>query len=449
MTSVRILFIQLGCSKNRVDGEIMIGAIEKAGHVMVDNEDDADVIIINTCGFIEDAKKEAIDEIVKAISYEDKKVIVTGCLAQRYKDEVMENFPEIYGVVGVFDIDKIVDTLSGAIKGEKVTYFSSQELLNADLNNRTLTTPFYYSYLKIADGCSNYCSYCTIPKIRGKYTSRKIEELVEEAKLLANSGVSELIIIAQDTSRYGLDIYKEKMLVPLLRELEKIEGFEWIRLHYLYPEAVTSELIDYIRDSKKVLPYFDIPLQHINDRILKLMNRRTAKADIIRLINEIKEKIPNAVIRTSLISGFPTETEKEHKELLSFVKKGYIDRLGVFAFSSEEGTKASKIKGKIPKLTKNTRKDEIMEAANKVSLSKNKKKKNSSYAVLIEGYDTVNNVWFGRTYMDSPEIDGTVYFTSNANHEFGDYVNVKITACDAYDFVGAAQNMSVGAAHTR
>ena len=437
MTS-KILFIQLGCSKNRVDGEVMIGALTLAGHLMVDNENEADVIIINTCGFIEDAKKEAIEEILNAVSY-NKKVIVTGCLAQRYKDEIMENFPELYGVIGVFDIDKIVDAVNSAVKNERVTYFESTELLNADLNNRVLTTPFYYSYLKIADGCSNYCSYCTIPKIRGKYISRTIEELAEEAKILAGSGVSELIVIAQDTSRYGIDIYKEKMIVPLLRELEKIDGFVWIRLHYLYPEAVTSELIDYIRDSKKVVPYFDIPLQHINDRILKLMNRRTTKKEILGMLAEIREKIPHAVIRTSLISGFPTETVDEHNQLKAFVKKGYIDRLGVFAFSSEEGTKAAKIKGKISKSIKNKRRDEIMELAKAVSLSKNKKKKNTSCVVLIEGYDTVNKVWFGRSYMDSPEIDGTIYFKSLENHEFGDYVTVKITACDAYDLAGEHQ----------
>ena len=436
---IKFLFIQLGCSKNRVDGEIMISSLSQAGAIPVDNEDDADVIIINTCGFIEDAKKEAIEEILSAVDTE-KKVIVTGCLAQRYKNEIMENIPEVSGVVGVFDIDKITECVYNAVKNQKTDFFDTKKsVLYEDVRSRVLTTPFYYSFLKIADGCSNGCSYCTIPKIRGKYVSEPIEKLVKEAKWLSENGITELIVIAQDTSRYGLDIYGEKKLTALLNELEKIEGFKWIRLHYLYPEAITDEMLDYIKNSKKIIPYFDIPIQHINDRILSLMNRKVSKNDIINLFEKIKTKMPGSVIRTSLISGFPSETIEEHNELLEFVKKGYFDRLGVFPYSSEEGTQASRIKGKIPKKERQRRADEIMQAQMEISLNKNKIKKGKTFDVLVEGIDTINNIYFGRTYMDSPEIDGTVYFSSENPCDIGDYVKVKITDCDNYDLTGESE----------
>lgn len=433
---IKFLFIQLGCSKNRVDGEIMISSLCENGALPVDNEDDADVIIINTCGFIEDAKKEAIDEILSAIATQ-KKVIVTGCLAQRYKKEILENFPEIFGVVGVFDTDKIVNCVANAVNGEKNEYFETKKAIPfEDVRPRVLTTPFYYSFLKIADGCSNGCSYCTIPKIRGKYVSEPLEKLVKEANFLSENGVTELIVIAQDTSRYGLDLYGEKKLTALLEKLEEIDGFKWIRLHYLYPEAVTDELLDFIANSKKVIPYFDIPIQHINDRILELMNRKTSKEEIIALLKKIKTKIPQSVLRTSLISGFPSETLEEHLELLDFVKQGWFDRLGVFPYSREEGTKASQITKKVRRSEKNRRADEIMKAQMEISLLKNRKKIDKTYEVLVEGIDTVNNIYFGRTYMDSPDIDGTVYFTANSPVDIGEYVNVKITAYDNYDLTG-------------
>lgn len=433
---IKFLFIQLGCSKNRVDGEIMISSLCENGAIPVDNEDDADVIIINTCGFIEDAKKEAIDEILSAIATQ-KKVIVTGCLAQRYKKEILENFPEVFGVVGVFDTDKIANCVANAVNGEKNEYFETKKAIPfEDVRPRVLTTPFYYSFLKIADGCSNGCSYCTIPKIRGKYVSEPLEKLVKEANFLSENGVTELIVIAQDTSRYGLDLYNEKKLTELLEKLEEIDGFKWIRLHYLYPEAVTDELLDFIANSKKVIPYFDIPIQHINDRILALMNRKTSKEEIIALLKKIKAKIPQSVLRTSLISGFPSETLEEHLELLDFVKQGWFDRLGVFPYSREEGTKASQITKKVRRSEKNRRADEIMKAQMEISLLKNRKKIDKTYEVLVEGIDTVNNIYFGRTYMDSPDIDGTVYFTANSPVDIGEYVNVKITAYDNYDLTG-------------
>ncbi len=433
--NISFLFIQLGCSKNRVDGERMISALAEAGGIPVDTEDKADVIIINTCGFIEDAKTEAIAEILNAVE-SGKRVIVAGCLAQRYKEEITENIPEVDAVVGIFDTDKIVEAVAKAAEGKKSAWYDSKKLKPSCTEPRVLTTPFYYSYLKIADGCSNGCSYCTIPKIRGKFVSEPMEKIVKEAEWLAENSVTELMVIAQDTSRYGLDLYGEKKLSELIKKLDEVEFIKWIRLHYLYPEAITDELLTTIANSKKILPYFDIPIQHINNRILSLMNRRTTKEEIISLFKKIKKLMPDSVIRTSLISGFPSETEEEHKELLEFVKEGHFDRLGVFPYSTEEGTKASKIKGKLTKKVKKARADEIMAAQSEISLKKNRRKIGKTFEVLVEGYDTVNDVYFGRTYMDSPEIDGTVYFKSDTKTDIGEYVNVKISDCDNYDLIG-------------
>lgn len=435
INGIKFLFIQLGCSKNRVDGERMISQLINADAVPVDTDEKADVIIINTCGFIEDAKKEAISEILNAVET-GKKVIVAGCLAQRYKEEILLNIPEADAVVGIFDTDKITDAVYEAINGKKSTWYDSKKLAPSCTTPRTLTTPFYYSYLKIADGCSNGCSYCTIPRIRGKFVSEPMEKVIEEAKWLSENSVTEIMVIAQDTSRYGLDLYGEKKLPELLKKLDEIEYIKWIRLHYLYPEAITDELLLTIKNSKKILPYFDIPIQHINNRILSLMNRKTTKEEIISLINKIKKLMPESIIRTSLISGFPSETEEEHNELLEFVKEGYFDRLGVFPYSTEEGTKASKIKGKLTKKIKNARAGEIMKAQSEISLLKNKEKIGKIFEVLVEGYDTINDVYFGRTYMDSPDIDGTVYFKANEKTDIGEYINVKITDCDSYDLIG-------------
>ncbi len=432
----KILWIQLGCSKNKVDGEIMITNLQNAGYQMVDCEEDADVIIISTCGFIKSAKEEAISEILNAASY-GKKVIVTGCLAERYREEILENFPEANGVLGIYDSKNIVSAVERVLKGERVSYFSKEEE-EPNYCDRVLTTPFYYAFLKIADGCSNGCSYCAIPKIRGKYRSRKMESIIAEARWMATQGVTEVIVIAQDTTRYGVDLYGENKLVALLSELEKIEELRWIRLHYLYPESVTDELLDLIAGSQKILHYFDIPIQHCNDRILKLMNRRTNKEQILTLLHKIKTKMPEASIRTSLISGFPSETVEEHEELVSFVKQGFFDRLGVFPYSTEEGTRAARIVGKLKPHEKNRRADEIMKLSAQVSYQKNKQKIGKTFTVLVEGIDTVNNIYFGRTYMDSPEIDGTVYFEADFCVDIGEYITVKITGCDQYDLSGTA-----------
>lgn len=439
LKNITILFIQLGCSKNKVDGERMINALSEEGAVFTDREENADVIIVNTCGFIESAKKEAINELLNAVST-GKKVIAAGCLAQRYKDEIKENIPELAAVIGVFDCDKAVDAVYNAVKNIYMEYTNEKHFPVSASTGRTLTTPFYYSFLKIADGCSNGCSYCAIPKIRGKYVSEPMDKLIEEAESLASNGITELIVIAQDTTRYGIDLYKKPMLASLLERLNKIDGLKWIRIHYMYPELIDENLLETIKKSEKVIHYFDIPIQHINDRILKLMNRKITKKEIMDKLSMIKKILPDAVIRTSLISGFPSETEEEHQELLSFVKKGYFDRLGVFPYSTEEGTKAAKITGKLPKRIKEKRAVEIMEAQQTVSLTKNKKKKGKIFTVLTEEIDTINGIYGGRTYMDSPEIDGNVYFESEKPVDIGDYVRVKITGCDEYDLSGQCTN---------
>ncbi|MBO5408845.1 MAG: 30S ribosomal protein S12 methylthiotransferase RimO [Clostridia bacterium] len=438
MMKANVLFVQLGCSKNKVDGEIMMTNLMNAGFTMVDTEEKSDVIIINTCGFIEAAKEEAISEILNAVSF-GKKVVVTGCLAQRYQEEILENFPEVDAVLGIHELDHIVPAVEKVLAGEKYASFCKTQEKEPNYKDRVLTTPFYYAFLKIADGCSNGCSYCAIPKIRGKYVSRPMESVVAEAKAMAEQGVTEVIVIAQDTTRYGMDLYGEKRLVPLLSEIEKIDGIRWIRLHYLYPDAVTEELLCKIAESKKILPYFDIPIQHCNDRILKLMNRRTNKKELLNLLHNIKSKMPHATIRTSLISGFPSETVEEHEELVAFVKQGYFDRLGVFAYSTEEGTRAARITGKLKKAEKTRRVNEIMALSSQISLQKNKQKIGKSYTVLVEGIDTVNHIYFGRTYMDSPEIDGTVYFEADFPVDIGEYVTVEITGCDHYDLTGTAK----------
>ena len=438
LKNIKILFIQLGCSKNTVDGERMMDALEKQGAVFTDTYEKADVVIVNTCGFIEDAKKEAINELLNAVE-KGKKVIAAGCLAQRYKDEIKQLIPELSGVLGVFDCDKIVDAVYSAVNSQYCEYTSGKSYSLTAENGRILTTPFYYSYLKIADGCSNCCSYCAIPRIRGKFVSEPMEAVIKEAENLAYNGVTELIVIAQDTTRYGIDLYKKPMLAELLQKLDEIEGFKWIRVHYMYPELIDKNLISVIKNSKKIVPYFDIPIQHINDRILKLMNRKVTKKEIINLLTMIKEEIPDAIIRTSLISGFPSETEKEHTELYNFVKKGWFDRLGVFPYSTEEGTRAAKITGKLPKRIKEKRAKEIMEIQREVSLKKNKKKKGKTFTVLVEEIDSANGIYGGRSYMDSPDIDGKVYFESKLPVDIGEYALVKIISSDEYDLAGKAE----------
>ena len=436
----KVFVVSLGCSKNHCDLENMMGILVKAGYEITLEEEKADVAIVNTCGFIESAKEEAIENILEMAELKKtgnlKALIVTGCLSQRYKEEILDSFPEIDSIVGVFDFDKIDAIVCETLKGKRKGYFESLSLENFNDMPRIQTTPFYTAYLKIAEGCDNHCSYCAIPKIRGKFTSKDMESLVKEAKELAHSGVKELILVAQDTTRYGIDLYKEVKLIELLDRLTEIEGIEWIRIHYMYPEMIDEKLLLYIKENKKVLNYFDIPIQHINSRILKLMNRRSDRETIENVVNMIRKIIPSATIRTTVIVGFPTETDKEYRELYDYIEKTKFDRLGVFAYSKEEGTGAFNLKGQILKGIKLKRQKEINLLQSHIMEENNKKFIGNTIDVLVEGFHNEYGVYFGRSRMDSVEIDGTVMFESDEDIPFGDIVNVKITDALEYDLVG-------------
>ena len=435
----KVSLVSLGCSKNLVDAEEMMGILEAAGFELVVDEEDAEIMIVNTCAFIDDAKQESIDCIMELIEYKKKDpnriLVVTGCMSQRYKDELIKEIPEIDIVIGTNEYDKI----AGIIKmhtSDKTEIYCSDEYMSCERLPRIVTTPDYMAYLKIAEGCDNHCTYCVIPSIRGKYRSRTTEDIVAEARSLAEKGVKELVVIAQDTTRYGMDIYGEYRLPKLLDELCKIEDIRWIRIHYCYPELVTDELIDTIARQDKICNYLDIPIQHCNDRILKLMGRRTNKAEITGIIKKLRERIPDVIIRTSLIAGFPTETEEEFDELREFVTETEFDRLGVFAYSQEEGTAAARLDGQIDEDEKKNRQEVIMIDQSAVSEELNSKKVGKTFEVLVEGYDNLIKQYYGRTYGDSEEIDGKVFFTSATKLQSGDFADVEITDYMEYDLYG-------------
>ncbi|MBE7014347.1 MAG: 30S ribosomal protein S12 methylthiotransferase RimO [Ruminococcaceae bacterium] len=436
----KVFVVSLGCSKNHCDLENMMGILVDKGYEITLNEYEADVALVNTCGFIESAKEEAISNILEMAELKEtgnlKALVVSGCLSQRYKDEILDSFPEVDAVVGVFDFDKIDEIINNTLKGKRACYLDSEKLENFNNMPRIQTTPFYTAYLKIAEGCDNRCSYCAIPKIRGRLVSRELNSLIKEATRLAQSGVKELILVAQDTTRYGVDLYGEPKLCELLYKLSQIDGIEWIRIHYMYPEMITEELLNCIKENKKVLHYFDIPIQHINSRILKLMNRRSDRENIESTVNLIRKIIPDATIRTTVIVGFPTESEEEFLELYSYIDKTKFDRLGVFAFSKEEGTGAYNLKGQIPKKIKLKRQEEIQKLQAEIMEKNNKKHIGQVLDVLVEGYHNDYDVYFGRSKMDSVEIDGTVMFETDEKIDFGEIVKVKITNALEYDLIG-------------
>lgn len=437
--SFNIGMISLGCAKNRTDSEIMLGVLADRGHNIVPDAEDADVIIVNTCGFIEAAKQESIDTILEMADYKQnrcKLLIVTGCLAERYNEEVLKEFPEINAIVGVSDYHKIADIIDEAEKGERPALYGH---MNDDVPEglpRIITTGGTSAYIKIAEGCDNNCTYCAIPKIRGKFRSRKKEDIISEAKELAENGVKELIVIAQDTTRYGIDLYGKYELASLLRELCKIEKLNWVRVHYFYTEAITDELIDVFAEEEKLCPYIDMPIQHIDDYILKRMARRTSSEEIRNRIRQMRERIPNVTIRTSIIVGFPGETEESFQKLCEFLKEAKLDRVGVFAFSEEEGTAAVKLDNKIDEDTKQRRLEELMEIQRQISLEINKSKLGHVMEVLCEGYDEESYLYYGRSKADSIDVDGAVYFAADREVEFGEFVNVEILDCDEYDLTG-------------
>ena len=435
----KISMVSLGCPKNQVDAEMMLSSLKNGGYDIAAEEAEADAIIINTCGFIEDAKKEAIENILEAARYKKtgkcRALIVTGCLAERYRDDVTEEIPEVDVCVGIGSNGRICDIVKNAIEGKKQNcYGEKYELdLNAD---RILGGYPFSTYLKVADGCDNCCTYCAIPKIRGRMRSRRIEDCVAEAKILAERGVKELIVVAQDTTAYGEDIYGKAMLPELLRELCKVEGLHWIRTLYTYPDRITDELLDTVASEEKLVKYFDIPIQHVNGEILKRMNRKGDYNTLSALIDKIREKIPGVTIRTTLITGFPGETEEQFSELARFVKEKRFERLGCFTYSAEEGTVAAEFADQTDEQTKVDRMENIMELQLTVAAEKNEEKIGSVTEVLIEGWDDYIKCYFGRTPADAPDVDGKIFFMADRQLVLGDFVKVQINDCIDYDLLG-------------
>ena len=436
-----IFFISLGCDKNLVDSENMLGILKDYGHNITDDEAVADVIIVNTCCFINDAKEESIEAILEMARYKKigklKALIVTGCLAERYKDEILEEIPEVDALLGTASFTEIVKVIEQVIGGKKYTYFADLTELPKVTSKRQLSTGSHYSYLKIAEGCNKHCTYCIIPKVRGNYRSRPMEDLISEAEYLASQGIKELIIVAQETTLYGLDLYGKKTLPNLLEKLCDIPGIDWIRILYCYPEEITPELIDTIAKESKICKYLDIPIQHCSDRILKLMGRRTNKEDLIRIINQLRSNIPNIALRTTLITGFPTETEEEHKELMDFVKSQKFDRLGVFTYSQEEDTPAALLTPQIKENVKERRQQELMELQQSLVFERSSFHIGRVYDVIIDGrIIDKDDVYVGRTYMDTPGVDGYIFVNSHEELISGDILKVKVTGASNYDLIG-------------
>ncbi len=437
---IKIGLVSLGCEKNRVDAEMMLYSLKEAGYEIDQNAENADVVIINTCGFIRAAKEESIDEIFNFVRLKEqgkiKAIVVTGCLSERYKHDVMKEIPQIDAVVGIGALDEIVNVIEKVLQKEKSEIFKAKENLNLN-GKRLLTTPKHYAYLKIADGCSNCCTYCAIPLIRGKYRSRKMEDIIAQAKELAQGGAKELILIAQDTTRYGQDIYDKLMLPELLRELCKIEDVKWIRLLYCYPERVTDELIETIASEEKILNYIDLPLQHVSENILKMMNR-TGNAKILsELINKLRTKIPNIVLRTTFIVGFPSETEENFEELCNFANEVQFDRMGCFTYSPEENTKAALFENQISEEIKLKRQEILMEQQNLILERKCNSFPGKNVLTLIDGFDETKGCLFGRSYMDLPDVDIRIMLEHEADKNLiGTFKKLQITSYDGYDLYG-------------
>lgn len=437
---MKVGFVSLGCSKNLIDTEMAIGLFKRNNFEIVNDVEKAEIIIVNTCGFIESAKQEAINTILEMAEYKEKGtckyLVVMGCLVQRYKKELQKALPEVDLFIEINDYgsywDKILELLDEEEKPDTIN--------NLCYMDRVISTGNKTAYLKIAEGCSNRCTYCAIPYIRGHYVSRPMEEVLEEAKKLATAGIKELIVIAQDTTRYGEDLYGESKLSDLLNELCKIDGFEWIRFLYAYPESITDELIQTVKNNPKICNYFDIPIQHISDSVLRRMNRRTTGKQIEELINKIKKQIPDVILRTSLIVGFPGETEEDFNKLYEFVKKGYFDKLGVFTYSKEDGTPAARLKEQIHPATKKKRYNLIMSVAKDISAEKLKSYIGKEYNVLVEDTTFDHKFCVGRSYMDIPDTDGMVIIKDCDAKLVGEFVNCKVTAVNNYDLIAKISN---------
>lgn len=433
--------ISLGCPKNQVDAEAMLAKLEKGGYKIVSDIEDSDVIIVNTCGFIDDAKREAIDTILEMGEYKKagiiSAIVVTGCLAERYQDEILKEMPEVDAVVGIGANSDIIKICDKALCGITTSIFPNKCYLSID-DERKLSTPSHWAYLKIAEGCDNRCSYCAIPGIRGKFRSRKIESILDEAKQLADMGIKELILVAQDTTKYGQDIYGEYSLDKLLKQLVKIDGIEWIRLFYCYPERITDSLIDVIAKEDKICKYIDIPLQHSNSTVLKNMNRAGDGDSYRKLISKMRNRIPDLALRTTFMVGFPGETDEQFTDLCCFVDEVQFDKMGCFAFSPEEDTLAFDMDCQIDENVKKRRQEVLMNNQYTITENLNKKRIGRIYKVIIDEY--ADDKYMGRSYMDSPEIDSGIIFTSKSKHNIGDFVYVKITDYDGYDLIGVVSD---------
>lgn len=431
---MKIGAISLGCDKNRVDTEKMLSRLVGGGHTLVGSEEEADVIIVNTCAFIDKAKEESIDEILNAVSAKNagknKKVIVTGCLAQRYADTLKEEFPEVDAILGIADYDEIVKTIEEVEDGNKVFSCANSDVFYA---GRVLTTPYHYAYLKIADGCSNHCTYCAIPSIRGKYRSEKPSDLLEEAKRLSDDGVKELILVAQDVTRYGTDFDGKPHLIELLDELSKLD-FEWIRLLYLYPEMVDDTLVEYVKNNPKIAKYMDIPLQHIDDVVLKRMNRRTDEKSIRELVAKLKNA--GIAVRTTFICGFPGETQQQFEKLENFVKETKFDYAGFFAYSREEGTPADKLDGHIDESVKEARANKLRSVQDKIIKARNKQLVGKKVRVIYDDIDYDKQKFVGRCQTQAPDIDNVVLFESDDEVRIGEFYDIEITGSTGIDLVG-------------
>ncbi len=437
----KVGFVSLGCSKNLTDTEVMLRKLHDAGYEITPDETEAEIIVINTCGFIESAKQESIDNILDLAWLKKngkcKHIIATGCLVERYREEVMQEMPEVDALLGVGSLVDIVEALEAVARGEKYTSFRDKN--TSSLNEeRLLTTPEHTAYLKIAEGCDNLCTYCAIPSIRGKFRSRRIEDIVKEAKELEALGVKELNLIAQDTTRYGLDVYGEYSLARLVQAITKETSIPWIRLLYCYPDKITDELISELRDNPRLLKYMDIPIQHISDKILRAMNRHGGAALIRETVEKLRREVPGIVLRTTAMVGFPGEDEKDFEELCLFVKEARFDRFGAFTFSPEEGTPAALMDGQIDEQVKQDRYDALMQTQLTITEEQNEEKVGKTVEVLCEGFDTVAEIHYGRSAADAPDVDGKVYFTSKKRIPSGSFVRVKITEALDYDLVGEA-----------
>ena len=437
---MNILFISLGCDKNLVDSEVMLGLLDKKGYQIVDSEEDADIIVVNTCCFIHDAKEESIQTILEMAEYKKegklKALIVTGCLAQRYQQEIIDEIPEVDAVLGTTSYDHIVEAVEEALAGNGHVVLEDVDALPDVKEKRLVTTGGHYAYMKIAEGCDKHCTYCIIPKLRGNYRSVPMEKLLAEAKDLADQGVKELILVAQETTVYGKDIYGEKSLHKLLRELCKIDGIQWIRILYCYPEEIYDELIRTIKEENKVCHYLDLPIQHASDAVLKRMGRRTSKAQLVEIIEKLRKEIPDISLRTTLITGFPGETQEQHEELKDFVDEMEFDRLGVFTYSPEEDTPAATMTEQIPEEVKEDRQAELMELQQEIAFDLAEDMVGREVLVMIEGKVADENAYVGRTYKDAPNVDGLIFINTDEELMSGDFARVRVTGALEYDLIG-------------